>query len=153
MCSELPNLEMYKKPLSYAFKPKSLARSVFDIQVSYPFSDMEAPDWAGGRTAHFNPEVHPNLLGWRSHCDTSTSQVLESNSSNLKQFLIFILVDFFFMKGDFRHLILENLQNQRTCSVILSQCLCQPNRFGCTSGLKCAVLPPARSGASTSEKG
>ena len=31
-------------PLSYALKPKSLARRVFDIQVSYPFSDVEAQD-------------------------------------------------------------------------------------------------------------
>ena len=44
-------------PLSYALKPKSL----FDIQVSYPFSDVEAPERAGGRTAHLIPEVHPNL--------------------------------------------------------------------------------------------
>ena len=50
-------------PLSYALKPKSLARRVFDIQVSYPFSDVEAPERAGGRTAHFIPEVYPNLLG------------------------------------------------------------------------------------------
>ena len=50
-------------PLSYALKPKSLARRVFDIQVSYPFSDVEAPEQVGGRTAHFNTVVHPNLLG------------------------------------------------------------------------------------------
>ena len=35
---------------------------MFDIQVSYPFSDVEAPEQAGGRTAHCNLEVHPNLL-------------------------------------------------------------------------------------------
>ena len=62
---ELPNLPVVPAtlPLSFALKPKSLARRVFDIQVSYPFSDVEALERAGGRTAHFNPEVHPNLLG------------------------------------------------------------------------------------------
>jgi hypothetical protein len=49
-------------PLSYALKPKHLARRVFDIQVSFPFSDVETTEREGGRTAHFNPEVHPNLL-------------------------------------------------------------------------------------------
>ena len=44
---------------SFALKPKSLVKRVFDIPVSYPFSDVKAPEWAGGRTAHFNPEVHP----------------------------------------------------------------------------------------------
>ena len=50
-------------PLCYSLKPKSLARRVFDIQVSFLFSDVEAPERSVGRTAHFNPEVHPNLLG------------------------------------------------------------------------------------------
>jgi hypothetical protein len=50
-------------PLSYTLKPKSLAQRVFDIQVSSPFSDVEAPELAGGRISHFIPEVHPNMLG------------------------------------------------------------------------------------------
>jgi hypothetical protein len=51
-------------PLSYALKLKKFGPES-DIQVSYPFSDVEAPDRArrGGGTAHFNPEVHSNLSG------------------------------------------------------------------------------------------
>ena len=29
---------------------------MFDIQVSYPFSELEATEPGGGRTAHFNPD-------------------------------------------------------------------------------------------------
>ena len=32
-------------PLSYALNLKSLAWRVFDIQVSYPLSCVEAPEW------------------------------------------------------------------------------------------------------------
>ena len=45
------------------------------IQVSYHNSDVEAPEQAGrGRTAHFNPEVNPNLFAdkvmvMESHCN------------------------------------------------------------------------------------
>jgi hypothetical protein len=62
---ELPILAVVpaRLPLSYGLKPKNVARRVYDMQVKYPFSDGEAPEGAGGRIAHFNPEVHPNLLG------------------------------------------------------------------------------------------
>ena len=46
-------------PLSYALKHKSLSRRVFDIQVSYPFSDVEAPERAGGRTMFAEPAQLP----------------------------------------------------------------------------------------------
>ena len=36
-------------PLSYINKPKSLARRVFDTQVSHLFSDLEATEHNGGQ--------------------------------------------------------------------------------------------------------
>ena len=46
------------KPPILAVVPATLplAQRVFNIQVSYPFSELEATEPGGGRTAHFNPE-------------------------------------------------------------------------------------------------
>jgi hypothetical protein len=80
----------YHWQLSYAIKPKSLAQRVIDIQVSYPFSDVEVLDQAG-------EGLHTLFRRYTQTCKADKVIVIESQHSsfssnlcNLKQCLVLI---------------------------------------------------------------